>query len=92
MYDQNSDDKVTEEELILMMRRKPLIPSAEDPKSKVTMTKEAAKACAAKLLQGQESVTLEEFKKRLPDVPEIMTYAIHDLEKFYTSVKDSVGT
>jgi len=35
MYDKNKDGRVDLEELVMMMRRKPLIPSEEDPNSKV---------------------------------------------------------
>jgi len=41
------------------------------------------------MLQGAESVSLEEFTERLPGCPEIMSYAIHDLEKFMESVRES---
>jgi len=82
MYDADSDGQVTHTELVAMMRRKPLVPSQEDPHATVKMSLEQANETAAALLDGKDSITLEEFQARIPDHPKVMDYALRDLRKF----------
>ena len=85
MYDTNQDGTVSEAELISMLERTPPIRDSQTGLYR-SSSSEVSKDIATQVLEGQATLTLDEFKQRCASHPEILSSAIGRLAQWMEGV------